>query len=99
MGVGGILIGFGSWQGMSALESAENARNAKIKKQYNGFKDDAEGQALMADIGIGLGAIAVGIGTYLWYQDYKKGNQKKAYNRVSVDIQPDRTNIGYSWSF
>ena len=100
MGIGVVLVGIGSWSGINALDSAEQARNAKIKKTYNTFKSNAESEALTADLTISIGAIAIGLGAYLWYDQFKNSKRSTTTRtQVSLDIKPDAAHIGYVWEF
>jgi tetratricopeptide (TPR) repeat protein len=99
IGVGAILMGIGTWSGINALDNSEQARDAKIKKVYNKFKEQAEGDALLADLSIGFGVVAIGVGTYLWYQDYKSNKKVNKNTGVSIGISSQSANIGYAWSF
>lgn len=100
VGVGVILAGVGIWSGVSALDSAELAREAEVIAKYNKYKDQAEGEALLADVSFGLGAVAIATGLYLWYQDdQKKGTTIKQSSKLNVGLTSDGFQLGYTLSF
>ena len=65
IGSGIALLSVGSYFGISALDQAEQAREATQQSRYNRAKSNAESDALIADIGISLGGIAIAGGLYL----------------------------------
>ena len=52
LGGGIALVSTGAYFGLSALDSAEQARNARRNSIYDQAKSDAESEALIADIGV-----------------------------------------------
>ena len=100
IGAGAVLAGVGIWSGMSALDYAEDARDAKIIGRYNTNKDEAESAALIADVSLGLGAIAIVTGFYLWYRaDQQRGTTLSTSTGVSVSVSPDHIQLGYQLTF
>jgi tetratricopeptide (TPR) repeat protein len=100
IGAGVILAGVGVWSGMSALDYAEDARDAKIISRYTTNKDEAESAALIADVSLGLGAIAIATGFYLWYRaDQQRGTTLSTSTGVSVSLSPDHVQMGYQLTF
>lgn len=65
LGSGVALVGLGSYFGISALDSAKSAREAKATSLYNQSKDNAESEALIADVTLTLGIATIAGGIYL----------------------------------
>lgn len=89
LGSGLILTGVGAYFGLSALDSAEQARNAEIDRVYNQSRSNAESEALMADVTLSLGLILVAGGTYLYFT--KASSSPPLESHVSQALKSNHT--------
>lgn len=113
VGGGALLIGLGAYFGVDALSQAEEARETTSAKNYRDFKDGAESSALLADISISLGVIAVAGGLYLLLSESPQSmsgaqgglgvtsstTTPAAPLRWSVQVDEHSTSLGLSGSF
>lgn len=89
LGGGIALVGTGAYFGLSALDSAEKARNARRNTIYDQAKSDAESEALIADIGVTLGLAVAAGGLYLLFtQPESSGKLNTAVYRSESRIEP-----------
>ena len=102
LGTGVILAGLGTVYGLDALESAEQARNAQIISAYQTAKTDAEGKALIADVSLSLGAVALLSGLYLWYRLDQSNTLTPSVNKsgqVQMGFDQKSVRLGYQLQF
>ncbi len=67
LGGGIALVSTSAYFGLSALDSAESARNATKNAVYSNAKSEAESQALVADVSMALGLAVTAGGLYLLF--------------------------------
>lgn len=111
LGGGAALVAMSLYFGMDALNQAESARAASTPKAYEDFKEAAEGSALITDISLTVGLVAIAGGVFLWlnerpaepavlHRDLKiTQSAPKPSLHWSVNVDRDFTALGVSGSF
>lgn len=101
----GVAVGaLGAFYGLSAVDSAEQARKATLPASHSRFKDQAESEALIADISLGVSALVIGLSVYLWVSaDHEEGMildpADAAASGLSFGISQERGEVFYRWRF
>jgi tetratricopeptide (TPR) repeat protein len=90
LGSGIALVGLGSYFGISALDSAKSAREAKATSLYNQSKDNAESEALIADVSLTLGIATIAGGIYLLMTTPDK------ISRMRTNVEPPKSQSSLS---
>ncbi len=67
-GAGLAALGLGTWFGVSAISSADDARSTDIRSVAISARDDAQSAAFGADVSLTLGVITVATALYLWWR-------------------------------
>jgi len=100
----GVAAGaLGAVYGLSALDAAERSRQA-TRHDHERFKAQAESDALVADVSMVAGALAVGLSVYLWVSaDHDKGQVLSpadgAASGLSFGATQERGEVRYRWRF
>ncbi len=97
IGSGVVLLGLGTYFGISALDQAEAARSATLQPNYNSAKQSAESDAITADISLSLGLIGVAGGIYLLLQSDHPHQIKNHVTQEST--APSTSSSSFSWRF
>lgn len=66
LGVGGVALGVGAWLGVSSWREARRLREDCAPACEASRVDTLRGRLRTADVLLGLGAVAGGVGLYLW---------------------------------
>jgi serine/threonine-protein kinase len=66
LGVGGVALGVGAWLGVSSWREARTLREDCAPACEASRVDTLRGRLRTADVLLGLGAVAGGVGLYLW---------------------------------
>ncbi len=89
-GAGLLSLAIGSYFGLQAFSSWSDRNDhcqSGCDEQAVQFGEDAKSQAMIADVGIGLGLVGVGIGTYLVVTSRSPAADKS--NHASLHVVPD----------
>lgn len=97
LGAGVAAVGLGTVFGLKALGSAADARDATVRSKAQGFKDDAEGQALVADVAFAVGAAGLAGAAVLWFLADNRADDSAG--QVQVGLTPDGASIGFTGTF
>jgi tetratricopeptide (TPR) repeat protein len=101
----GVAVGaFGAFYGLSALDTAERSRKATLPATHGRLKEQAESEALIADISLGVSAIVIGLSVYLWVSaDHEEGMildpADPAASGLSFGLSQERGEVFYRWRF
>lgn len=96
LGVGVAAAGAGVYFGLDALDTASQARAAETAATAGPLADDAEQSALIAHVGFGVAAAAVGTAVVLWWLEDDAAHTE---GRVDLGVVPGGGFIGYGSSF
>ena len=96
LSVGAASVGAGTYLGLQALDEAKLARASDVRSEAEEHKDSAESQAMLADIGFAVGAVAVGGAVLLWWM---ADDEMAASGEVQVGVTPGGASVGYTVQF
>ena len=90
--------------GLSAVDTAEQSRAAKLSADHERLKSQAESDALVADVSLAVSALAVGWTIYLWVSaDHDEGATLdpagSAASGLSFGVTQERGEVFYRWRF
>jgi hypothetical protein len=87
-GAGIVALGVGSYFGMRAFSKWNDAKSlcndSKCPSQSNSLKSDAESAAMISNVGIGLGVIGIGLGSYLLFRPSSSESNQAEQSKVRV---------------
>ena len=89
VGVGAVGVGVGTVLGVQALDDADAARSESSRSAAESLKDDAESGALLADVSVGLGLVALGAGVVWLLLDEEEDD-----GTPRVEVQASGTHFG-----
>jgi tetratricopeptide (TPR) repeat protein len=96
LGAGVAAVGLGTVFGLKALDSAASARDATVRSKAQGFKSDAESQAVVADVAFAVGAVGLAGAAVLWFL---ADNRAETDGQVQVGLTPGGAAIGFTGTF